>query len=233
MGTEGARWVEASEPAGRELLRYGWILAIAAVAFQTVAHLANEFVFDDRFEGIDADVEGGVFTWASSAAAFGVAFSALVHAAAFTRRRSVLLLVFVTASFFSLDDVVQIHERIALRVGEDLLGLPDYAAVRLWLLFYLPLLALLAALLWLLADEVWRPAGRAIRVGLLLLAASIPVEIAGLVTRRLEEDGDEVPDDLRVAVEEGVELGGWIVVAMGLAAAVAVALIRFRHDTPE
>jgi hypothetical protein len=50
------------------------------------------------------------------------------------------------------------------------------------------------------------------------------------VTRPLSEDGHEAPDDLRVAVEEGLELGGWVLAAAALTAAVAVALMRFRQD---
>lgn len=212
------------------VLRRGSILAVAAVAFQTIAHLANEFVFDDRVASLDADVEAGVFTWTSSAAALAVALTALLYAMLPTRRRNAFLALGITAGFFSLDDAVQIHERIALRVGENLLGLPDYAAVRLWLVFYLPLLVLVAALLWVLGREVWPPAGRAVHVGLGVLVASVPVEIAGLVTRPLEEDGTEAPDELRVAAEEGLELGGWLLAAAGMTAAVTVALMTFREE---
>lgn len=208
----------------------GAVVAVVAVGFQTLAHLTNEFLLDDRVEGLDADVDGNAFTWASSTAVFGVALAALLHAVTFRELRREFALVLGVATLFSLDDAVQIHERIALKVGEDLLGLPDYAAVRLWLVFYLPLLLLMGALLWILARDLWTPAGRAIRLGLGLLVASIPVEIAGLVTRPLSEDGQEAPDELRVAVEEGLELGGWILAAVGLTAAVAVSLMRFRQD---
>ncbi|MDQ3777504.1 MAG: hypothetical protein M3310_01350 [Actinomycetota bacterium] len=230
MNAELARASATPERVGLQLLQRGKIAAVAAVSIQTVLHLTNEFVLGDRIESVDADVEGGIFTWASSAAVFAVAPAALVYAAAVPVRRRAFLFVAATAAFFSLDDTVQVHERIALRVGENLLGLPDYAAVRLWLVFYLPLLALMAAVLWTVARDVWTPAGNAIRLGLVLLALSIPAEVAGLVTRPLEEDGQEAPNDLRVAVEEAFELGGWIVVATGVTAAVAVALMKFRHD---
>lgn len=213
-----------------QLLRGGTIIAVSAVAFQMIAHLTNEFAFDDRVASLDADVEGGVFTWASSAAAFAVALTAVVYAVLPTRRRTAFLVLAVTAGFFSVDDSVQIHERIALRVGENILGLPDYAAVRLWLAFYLPLLVLSAALLWVLGRDVWPPAGRAIRVGLGILVASVPVEIAGLVTRPLDERGVEAPDTLRVAAEEGLELGGWLVAAAGMTAALTVALMTLGDD---
>jgi hypothetical protein len=230
MTADRPREVQTAERVGAQLLRIGAGAAVVSVAVQTLAHLANEFLLDDRVEGLDADVEGNVFTWASSAAVFGVALAALLHAVAIRERRREFALVLGVATLFSLDDATQIHERIALKVGEGLLGLPDYAAVRLWLLFYLPLLLLMGALLWVLAEHVWAPAGRMVRVGLALLVASIPVEFAGLVTRPLSERGHEAPDHLRVAVEEGLELGGWVLAAAGLTAAVAVALMRLRQD---
>jgi hypothetical protein len=205
-------------PLEESTVRVGIRLAILAVLFQTTAHLTNEFLLDDRVEGLDADVEGTSFTWASSVATFAVAWAAALHAAAFRNRRLELASLAAIAVWFSLDDVAIIHERVALKLGEDLLGLPDYAAVRLWLILYLPLLLLVGLILWRLAQAAAPPVDRALRLGLGLLVASIPVEIAGLVTRRIAEDGTTVPEDLRIPLEEGLELSGWIVLAAGLTA---------------
>jgi hypothetical protein len=213
---------------GERLLRIGVPLAVAAVALQTVAHLTNEFLLDDRVEGLDADIEGNVFTWASSVSTFTLAVAAFLHALAFSTRRREFGLLAGLGLLFSLDDAVQLHERVALELGEDVLGLPDYLAVRLWLVFYLPLLLLAGLLLWRFAEEVWEPAGRMLRLGLLLLVASIPVEIVGAGTRWLDEEGTSVPEDFRVVVEEGLELGGWILAAVGLMTAVVVALMGYR-----
>jgi hypothetical protein len=156
-----------------------------------------------------------------------VALAAFLHAAVFPARRREFFVLAGLGVLFSLDDVIQLHERAALRVGEDVLGLPDYLAVRLWLVFYLPLLLLAGLMLWVVAEQLWPAAARTLRFGLALLVASIPVELAGAVTRWLAERGTDVPEDFRVAVEEGVELGGWILVAAALVAGVAVALIRY------
>jgi hypothetical protein len=212
-------------PAG-SLVRFGVRLALVAVVVQSVVHLGNEFLLDDRVQGFDADVEGNSFTWASSVATFTVALAAALHAAAFESHRREFGLLAVIAAWFSLDDVAIIHERAALKVGEDVLGLPDYAAVRLWLIAYLPLLLLVGLVLWRLADESPPPADRAVRLGLGLLVASIPVEIAGLVTRRVADDGTDVPEDFRIVLEEGLELGGWIVLAAALTAVLCSALMR-------
>jgi hypothetical protein len=216
------------ENLGRQLLRAGVLVAVGAVAFQTAAHLGNEFLLDDRIEGLDADIEGNAFTWASSVTTFTVALASFLHAAVFSARRREFFVLAALGVWFSLDDVIQLHERVALRVGEDVLGLPDYLAVRLWLVFYLPLLLLAGVLLWVVAEQLWPAAARTLRLGLALLVASIPVELAGAFTRWLAERGTDVPEDFRVAVEEGVELGGWILVAAALVAGVTLALIRYR-----
>jgi hypothetical protein len=218
--------VPFAESPAVSLVRFGVRLALVAVVVQSVVHLGNEFLLDDRVQGFDADVEGNSFTWASSVATFTVALAAALHAAAFESHRREFGLLAVIAAWFSLDDVAIIHERAALKVGEDVLGLPDYAAVRLWLIAYLPLLLLVGLVLWRLADESPPPADGAVRLGLGLLVASIPVEIAGLGTRRLADDGTDLPEDFRIALEEGLELGGWIVLAAALTAVLCSALMR-------
>jgi hypothetical protein len=200
------------------IVRLGVRLAVLAALVQSAAHLTNEFLLDDRVQGLDADLEGTSFTWASSVATFAVAWAAGLHAAAFRNRRRELAALAAVAVWFSLDDVAIIHERVALKLGEDVLGLPDYAAVRLWLLLYLPLLLLVGLIIWRLVQAAAPPVDRALRLGLGLLVASIPVEIAGLVTRRIAEDGTDVPEDLRVALEESLELSGWIVLAAAFTA---------------
>jgi hypothetical protein len=213
---------------GERLLRIGVRLAVFAVVVQTVAHLGNEFLLDDRVEGLDADIEGNVFTWASSVTTFTVGVAAFLHAVAFPVRRREFGALAALGIWFSLDDAIQVHERVALELGEDVLGLPDFVAVRLWLVLYAPLLLLAGFLLWKVIQLLWEPAARTVRLGLLLLVASIPVEIAGAGTRWLDEEGTSVPEDVRIALEEGLELGGWILVAAGLMTAFVIALTQYR-----
>jgi hypothetical protein len=216
--------VRSGESLPAFLVRIGIAVAVLAVAVQTTAHLGNEFLLDDRVQGLDADVEGNAFTWASSVATFAVGLMAALHAAAFeTRRREFSALAAITV-WFSLDDVAIIHERAALELGEDVLGLPDYAAVRLWLVLYLPLLLVAGLLLWRIAQAAASPADRAVLLGLALLVASVPVEFIGVITRRINEEG--ALEAVRIAIEEGLELGGWILVAAGLTAIVCSALMR-------
>jgi hypothetical protein len=218
--------VRSGESLAAYVVRVGIRIAILAVLVQTVAHLGNEFLLDDRVEGLDADIEGNSFTWASSVATFTVALCAALHAVAFEKQRREFSVLAGLAVWFSLDDVAIIHERLALKLGEDLLGMPDYLAVRLWLILYLPLLLLAGLVLWRIAREAEPPADGAVRFGLGLLVASIPVEIMGAGTRKLAEEGTDVPETFRIAVEEGLELGGWILIAGGLTGILCSALMR-------
>jgi hypothetical protein len=204
----------------------GFRIALFAALALVVAHLGNEWVLDDRVEGLDADVEGNGFTWASSVSTFAVALTAALHAAAVEKQRREFTVLAALTLWFSLDDVAIIHERLGLKLGEDVLGLSESVAVRLWLLVYLPLLVLAAVILWQIARDASPPADRAIRMGLGLLVVSIPVEIVGAATRELAEEGTDLPNDLRIAIEEALELGGWVLIASGLTAILCSALMR-------
>jgi hypothetical protein len=212
---------------GRRLLRIGVLLAAAAVALQTTAHLANEFVLDARIDGLNADLEGNVFTWASSTSTFTLALAAFLHTVLFPLRRREFGVLAGLAAFFSLDDAVQFHERLTVAIGEDLLGLSDHVSGRLWVAVYFPLLLLTGLLLWLVAEQVWEPAGKLIRLGLVVLVASILAEFPGALSSRLDPERGSAPGDVLVALEEGLELGGWLFGAVGLTTAVAVALVRY------
>jgi hypothetical protein len=218
--------VRPGESLAAFVVRLGLPIALVAALVLAAAHLGNEWVLDDRVEGLDADVEGNAFTWASSVATFAVALTAALHAAAVEKQRREFSILAALALWFSLDDVAIIHERLALKLGEDVLGLSNAIAVRLWLILYLPLLVLAALVLWRIAREAEPPADGSVRFGLGLLVASIPVEIAGAPTRDLAEEGTHVPNDLRIAIEEALELGGWILIASGLTAILCSALMR-------
>ena len=81
-------------------------------------------------------------------------------------------------------------------------------------------------MLWRIAQEAQPPPDGAVLLGLGLLIASIPVELAGAITRKIDEDGTHTPETFRVAIEEGLELGGWILIATGLTAILCSALMR-------
>lgn len=201
------------------VLRAGVVLAVAGVAVQTVAHLVNLFVLDDRYSSLDVSGEHTAFAWASSIATFGAACAALLLAARpDTHSRRLMALMGVLLAYLSLDDYVEVHERLGTWT-EDALGLPEAVGPRIWLLVYLPVLATAALLLLWSARNAPPRARRYQAAGIALLIAATLSEGVGVLTKLLEEHGFESPHRLRAALEEGLELAGWIVLAAGLAAA--------------
>lgn len=181
-----------------------------------LAHLFNHVVLDDRIGELQASAEQNVWSWAASMAAFASGLSALLLAPVARHPRRVFALGCLLV-FFALDDYVEIHENL----GEDVsgaLGFPDYVGPRLWTLIYLPLAVLVAALLWSLAWELDRRARGLVLAGAGLLACGYVLEAAGIVTKRLENRGVELPHAVRAGLEESAELAGWILLAAGVTA---------------
>lgn len=205
--------------ASDRLLRAGVVLAIAGTAVQTALHLVNLFALDDRYYHLDVSAERTAFTWASTVATFAAACAALLLAAhPETPRRGLMLLFGALLAWLSLDDFVEVHERLGDWVG-DTLGLPEAIGPRIWVLAYLPVLAVTSLLLlWSALNAPPRPR-RYQLAGIGLLVGAVASEALGALTKLLEEHGVETPHRLRAALEEGLELSGWIVVAAALTAA--------------
>ena len=127
--------------------------------------------------------------------------------------------------FFSLDDFLEIHENAGLDVSESL-GLPDYVGPRLWVVLYLPLAAAGLVLLWRVAAELGGRPRSSILLGVALFGSGYLLEAAGIVTKRIEESGFDLPHLIRAGLEESVELAGWILVAAGLTAGMLAAASR-------
>jgi hypothetical protein len=218
-------------PLADRLVAAALVVALAGVTVQSVAHLVNELLLDGRVTILDADAEGTLFAWAASVAIFAGGLVTFVHALILEggarRRYGALAAVLV---FLSLDEIIQVHERLGTAVGGDLLGLPGWADVRLWLVIYTPLLLITLILLLRAANEADDWPQRSIRGGIGLLVAAIAIEGAGLLTKWLEERGTELPDVLRITAEEATELAGWVLIAGGLTAATVAALLRTSDD---
>lgn len=215
---------EGQAIAGR-ILRLGAWIVLVAVALQTVAHLANAFVLGGDVANLNADVEGNATTWATVVTTFAAGLAAILHAVAFPELRRSFAALGTLLVWFSFDDAIVVHERVATTLGEDVFDLRQHVAVRLWIIIFLPLLAFAALMLWQIGKRAWPPARRFVLAGVALLIASIAAEALGLVTRPLaEDDGIEWPDRLRTGVEEGLELAGWGCIAVGLLAVLALAL---------
>jgi hypothetical protein len=192
-----------------------WIAAVA-VSLQTTIHLVNVLFFG-AVTFFDVDKERNLFTWSGSVMIFAVAFAATVRAVTVADRRGRFLLLAAVAAFFSLDEMAVFHERLG-RNAVELLGVSDTFVRVLWPALYLPLLALAAFLLLSLPRRAPQRVRHlaAFGVGLLLLA--VVAEVASVAIPRDVAPAVNWLNVLEVTLEEGAELGGWILLAAAFAA---------------
>jgi hypothetical protein len=214
-----------AELVGR-LLTTGYVVALAAVAVQSVAHVANGVFFDDEIGAFNADHDASVFAWASAAATVAAAFVLFLFWLV-TRGAGRLLVVAVVLAFFSLDDVVRIHERLADGDPFRRLRAPDRVGPARLARDLPP--AAHARVRRPLAPRGGAPGrvGSALRLGLVLLVAAVAAEV---VSAPLYISGADSgwPGRVEVVLEEGAELAGWTIVAAGLTCLLADALVRAR-----
>jgi hypothetical protein len=209
----------------RRILLAGVMVAAVAVGTQTALHLLATLVLDASSGmpwWLDADHEGTPFTWGSGVATFAAAFALMLIVLVRNTAAPGLIVLAALIAFLSLDDILRLHEQLAQKLGERAFEdiRPDFID-RSWVLVYVPLLALVAVLLLRMTRDR-RPADRLVRLGLLLLAVAVAFEVASLGPTSLADGGTTWPDSIEVALEEGAELGGWILVAAGLSAILVV-----------
>jgi len=192
----------------------GLLLAVTIVGAQTIVQLINSFALDARYHDLDPDWEYNLWSWTSASATFGCAFAAMIVAVVSRRRASLLGVLAVLLLYLSLDDAILLHERIGHKLAVRL-GLETYGDRLLQPALFLPIVAVVFVLLLLVARGAPRRAARSVYVGLALLVVGVLAEV---IARAAELDPPEAADYIEVAVEEGAELGGWILVAGGLTA---------------
>lgn len=207
----------AAELLSTRILATGVVTAVAAAATLVVTNTINVVLLDSRVTQFTASEEQTVFTWAAASATFAAAFAALLHVVAGLRDVRVYAATAALLAFFSLDDMVQIHERLGDRLAEAV-DAPSYVGSRAWMFIYAPLLAAAFALLWLVVRRMEEPIRRHAVVGAALLLVGVFLEGVGIGTNRLLESGTETPHLLRAGVEEAAELAAWILIASALAA---------------
>lgn len=219
--------VERRRPAerfARTVLAAGAAAACVALLLLTSAQLANDLVFDRRYAHLNADLDGNALTWLSALATAAAAAFVITLARVLERRR--LALVAGILGFFAIDDVAGLHERMG--DGLEALGLPHSDGI--WFPVYLPLFGFVFLTLWALGrqSELIAPA---VHAGLLLLGFALAGEVSTAFVPWLDRTEHGALYTLEVGIEEGAELGGWILIASGLAA--AGALTRAREEAPE
>lgn len=206
------------------VLRVGWLVAGLAALALTAVHLVNRAWLDTP--NLNADVEGNVLTWLNAGAMAAVALVALAFALLVRQFRYRLIVLSAVLGMFTFDELIELHERASFKVTV-VLGIDgDYLRV-LWPVLYFPLLVFAFVTLWEVAQHSFPSADRAIRLGLLCLVASVGAEMLSATWHLTRGHHGDWPDTIEVAIEEALELGGWILIAFGLTAA---AVIRVRPD---
>jgi hypothetical protein len=206
----------ADEARYERLFEIGLWLAVAGAVLQGLAHLVNVFAFDGDSWNLDAEADNNAWAWASSVATFTCAFILVVLA---TLRRGPtrhLWFLALVLAFFSVDDLVKVHEQVGTRFRDDVLGLPTGWGRLAWPAIFFPLLAGVFLLLWRLSREAMPRAGRWIRAGLGMLVAAVLLELASAPWYISGRSAHSVPGTLEVVVEEGLELAAWIAIATAL-----------------
>jgi hypothetical protein len=170
-----------------------FVLVTAAIT----AHLIDFGVYNLRIRALDAGVGSSPVAWVSPAALT----IALVSTIPLARRRRVTAL---------LVPVLAVVLVLATRhLGESL---PH------WQVLLLPPLGLALFLLWREADALHPLAGRVCRAGCVLLVCAFALHAFGpAVLHAFGVKDYSWPDQVKIALKEGLEIGGWLLVASGLA----------------
>jgi hypothetical protein len=209
--------VGTADATRKRVLVGGLALTAAAVAIQSLAHVVNVAFWDNNWDALNADSDTGAPAWASSVLEFAAALLVVLMAALQPARQWPLFVLAAVLAFFSLDDLIMVHERVST-VAQDL-DLWAHAGRLVWPVIFLPLLTIAFLGLWLIAAESVGDVGRPIRVGLGLLVLAIGLEIAAQGLFALDVGRLDAPFVAEVVVEEGAELAGWGLIVTGLAAA--------------
>jgi hypothetical protein len=220
-----ARTVRESAPNGalttprlaERILSVGFALAVIAVVVQTAAHLTNALLLDYGIANMDATIDGNALSWASSVATFAAALGALLLGMIPRSPAWRLLVLAAVLAFFSLDDVVAIHEKLAFGTS-GALGLADIVGRAFWPVLYFPLFLYALVSLWQLSLQARERVRHTIWAALALFALAFAGEAFATLWWSADNATRFLGDDLEVALEEGAELGGWIILAAALGA---------------
>lgn len=202
---------------------------MAGVAAQTAIHLFNGWALDYRWGALNAAEDESVFGWASTAVTFGAALGVMLFAATRRFRLAGPFALAAIIAFLSLDDFIELHERVG-GLWETL-GLWEKADRLVWPAIFLPLLAAAFVLALRLSADGPARAGRLVRTGLILLVAAVVLEVASQGLYHLGWDDQDLPLVIEVVAEEGAELAGWILVATGFFVAACTRLIAIGSPT--
>jgi hypothetical protein len=175
----------------------GLLLALVTVLMQVTLQLIDFGVYDLRIGALDSNLHTSVFGAASLAAQGAAAVAAAVRGASVEHRIGWIAAAALIAMLLAL--------RISVSYSTSAL-LPFVVAV-------------FVLLWWLTADEP-EPARTIVRLGLCLLVFSFVVHATGpRIVAALGYGGNSWPYQVKGVLKHCTELGGWMIVATGIARA--------------
>jgi hypothetical protein len=214
--SEAAPLTEDAATAFRSIVR----VTIVVVVLQCLLHLVDAAVFDLRIGRLDADSDRSVWSWTGSAAELMAALGAGLLMVVAPGRWKWLAFLTVVFAFFSMDDTVQVHERLS-HILDGFPGGPPIPRRALWPILYAPLMLLTYILMWRVSGAMAQRCRAAVRGGLVMLGVAIVLEFA-VSTLIIRAGYGRVAHDTRVGsmlyefeviVEEALELAGWLLIA--------------------
>jgi len=188
-------------------VRLAWSTAVLACAAQTAAYLVNALVLDERFHQLNVASDGTVFAWANTLAIVSLAVLVVIAAgrgAAAASHAAVLALGFC---LIALDDATGAHDRLRDLASDS----PIVAAGGLGA--FAVLLGVVFVLLWSESGKLSLGARTTMRIGLLTLAAAALGRVVGAPFANATFD--QTVRACGVAVEQGLDFLGWMLVAAG------------------
>jgi len=213
----------ASAGSSRDVLVLGVGLAAAATMAQSLLYLLDHFVLGTSLFNEDAAaaferIAGGL---AVGACAVAAAVLAVVEPAG--RRRAGTLAVLTL--YFTIDKAFGVHELIARGILDGL-GVENVGIAPVWMVLYAPIVGFAALLILRIQSRSPSAVRRVTNIGVAALGAALAVQAVWVLARRATVPGGGA-HVVEVVLEEGLELAGWLLVATGLAAAIAA--IQYRR----
>jgi hypothetical protein len=165
--------------------------------------------------------EGSLLDWLSVAALAATALGAAAGALYVPEGRRRFASLAAILAFLAVDDAFGVHERVTGAIA-GWLGVSGRGDA-LFLVPYLPLLAAAFGLLWRAAQAAGRPARTIMRLGLALLVAGVAMRLAAAFVATAGISLAAWAKTLGVAAMHDAELAAWVLLASGLASALAAA----------
>lgn len=218
------------DPIIERLIRIGIGVAITGAVIQIASQLVNYFIFDVEVGNLNVDADTNSFAWASSVTIFAVGFACAILALVGWWSVPKLAALAAILAFFSLDDIIRVHERVTYSLREDVFGFQLAYGRILWPILFFPLLVAAFLLLWRLAEQAPARAGWAIRTGLVLLVLAVAAEAFSTVLHVGTDPAGTLQDIVQVAIEESLEFAGWALIAAALVATVYRVLTNMGRD---